>query len=156
MQLFKPNVPTIFYITFSFLLIAGIIFLVVYEHTKEERVAPVYSEMRSYRISQLSDDEIRRLHERSVQDFEKEKREAADQSMEFWAKKRIELEKCKADIAYREKNPSNCTLPIMWQSIGEPDHQSPESIYEIKLMGMCLFVDSVKKAREYGCLPPRR
>lgn len=134
----------------------GIIFLLVYEHTKEERIAPVYSEMRSYRISKLSDSEIRQLHEKSVQDFEKEKREAADQAMKFWAKKRIDLEKCKEDIAYREKNPSNCTLPIMWQSIGEPDHQSPEAIYEIKLMGMCLFVDTVKKARKYGCLPPKR
>ncbi len=143
----------ILYVFLGLLLILAACF-VYWKITEPERMKPDFEVMRTYRISRLTDTKIKDLQIGAK--AEREKRLAAYQEEYdgFWIGKRATLDKCNSDSVFKLRNPNECTLPIMWQSIGQPnENDSVDRIFEFNLMGICIFIDTVKKAKEIGCLP---
>ena len=94
------------------------------------------------------------MYEAAKTDYQLAIKNAQEEAEKFWREKKVELERCSADIAYKTRNPSNCSLPLMWQSIGKVDSsQTVEAFYERRILGICAYVPTVAKAREMDCLP---
>jgi hypothetical protein len=115
---------------------------------------PDVSAMRAYRLSQLSDPQIRDLHRSAREEHDRLQREAKERAAEFWKKHSEECSKASADVAYRARNPEACALPLGWLYIDEPlDGRSVEEIFENNILGVCNLVWTRRDAKKYECLP---
>ena len=122
---------------------------ILYEQSK-----PDYVTMRAYVVSHLSDEQIRKAH---IDAEEYVKREYARQKREdeVWRREKEEkLAPCSVDIAYKERHPGDCEVPLNWASQFEPFALPPIAVmYEQFLMGACASVETVREAKSLDCLP---
>ena len=120
-----------------------------------DRQPPNLAVMRQYRISKLTDDQIREMHAVAESEFAKVQQEAVADGETFWRRYSEECAKTQDDVAYRVRHPDECRLPITWQSIGKPlERRTVEQIFEGKILGICNLVFTVRDAKRYDCLPP--
>lgn len=125
-----------------------------YQFAMEQKEPNPYL-MRRHVVSNLSEEQIRDIHEHSRLRFEKMKAEIEVDAEEFWRKKAESQKKCQADIAFRTKNPRECSLPLTWQQIGQlpPGWRSVEEVFEREIMGMCNYAQTIREAKKWKCLP---
>jgi hypothetical protein len=126
----------------------------VYQFLMDQREPNPYL-MRRHVVANLSDQQIRDIHEQSRLRFEKMRAEIGADDEEFWRRKAESQKKCQADIAFRAKNPSECTLPLTWRQIGQlpPGWRSVEEVFEHDIMGMCNYAKTIREAKKWNCLP---
>ena len=118
-------------------------------------ICPSMSAMRAYRVSRMTDDEIRDARRAAEQEYENEaaraRAEAAARVKKFGEQQRL----C-ADLAYKTRNLQGCSWPLNWPHLGEPTIEfTVNQIFELHLLGICAHVRSAREAREEHCLPPR-
>lgn len=125
---------------------------------KETYLKPDSVQMRAYRVSKLSDAQLVALHDKAVQEFEAHKQQQAEEGKKYWAERAERQRTCEANPASKFRNPIGCyePLPLLHEAIGKPamGWESPEAFFEDEIMGICKYVDSVRKAKEAGCLAP--
>jgi hypothetical protein len=109
-----------------------------------------YQQMRAYVVSRLTDAQIREARRLAALDHAKNIEAAKKAEIESLERDRQRYEKC-GDIAYKTRNPGACTPGIR----AEAQIQSVEILFEQRLMGLCLYANTVAKAKEYGCLPTK-
>jgi hypothetical protein len=118
---------------------------------------PDRQQMRAYRISRLSDQQLISLHEKSVQDFEQHKQLQAEDGKKYWTERAQRQQACESNPAAKLRDPRGCyePLPIEYEAIGKPlvGWESPEKFFEDKIMGVCPVMKSVREAKQAGCLP---
>jgi hypothetical protein len=123
------------------------------EWWRGDSALPEVSAMRAYRISQLSDEEIRELHRLARETHAFLRREAKERADEFWKKYREECGKALDDPAYRVRNPLACNAPL--GNLDEPlDRRPVEVIFDHNILGICNFIWTTRDAKKSGCLPP--
>lgn len=112
-----------------------------------------YAAMRAYRIAQMSDDQIRAAKANAKTDREKlynlavaELRKSEEESSE--SRRHCD------DVAFKERNPIVCQLPITFGLEIQPNVPSEAELYEQSILGVCDWIDTVKEARRDHCLPP--
>lgn len=117
---------------------------------------PDINVMRTYRLSRVTDDQLRAAHQRAAAEAEKQR--AADAAYEKKSRADLiaKLAECNAnmvDPAFRARHPTGCMPPETFSSpFSEP---TADSIFEDMIIGPCQFVRTVHDARDVGCLPPR-
>jgi hypothetical protein len=119
--------------------------------------------MRAYRVSLLSDDALRQLHERarrSVQQLHDENVEVFRRSIAALNARAADCEAHIKDVAYRARNPGGCERRFFgsaedaYQDAIRGTHvQTVEEAFEALIMGLCESVGSVGEAKISGCLP---
>jgi hypothetical protein len=120
----------------------------IYDHRK-----PDYQEMRSYVISRLSDDQIRRACEAAQIQHDKE---YASEKQHIETSRREKAEKCfnpQNDIAFRERHAWECSTEPEELFAIDPMVPSVHQYYEDHLMGFCGYVRTVREAKAHNCLP---
>jgi hypothetical protein len=134
--------------------VIGVAALLVITEVKDRQPSDLAA-MRLYRISQLTDDEIRKMRADAEVEFKKIRQEAAEEGNEFWRKYSQECAKTQSDVAYRVRHPEECHLPLTWQGIGKPlNEMSVEQIFQANILGICNFAFTVRDARKSHCIPP--
>jgi hypothetical protein len=118
-----------------------------------EHDRPSYNEMRRYVISQLTDEQIMRLHEESVVEYEEFKREEQEIAERNAAKQREKYSRCDSDVVYKERHRDECRRPDFIYELPSR-YSSQKELFEDKLMGVCGVMKTVSDARKFGCLPP--
>jgi hypothetical protein len=114
---------------------------------------PDYASMRSYVISHLTDDQIRKARTDALVSFDLQYAKEKKKLDEDINKRDEETAKCLSDPAIKERNAGNCNVPLNWADKVEPMVPSVDQINEQNLMGICLWVQTVRDAKSYGCLP---
>lgn len=115
---------------------------------------PSYTEMRAYRVSKLSDEQIRELHRRAPLEFEESRRLEAEAERKE-AERQSEKARLCADIVYRERNPTDCRMGLITEPVRRHRYSSVQDAYEKLLMGLCVLAQTRAEAIQYGCLPPK-
>lgn len=106
--------------------------------------------MRAYRISQLSDDEIRHRRKLAEVEFARLKAEAAEQYRAYMANYDSECQKVNTDIVYRARNPSAC------KELSSPKsypNKTVDQIFDEYVLEGCDRGYTVSLAIQIGCLP---
>jgi hypothetical protein len=122
-----------------------------------ETPSNLVKEIRAYRISQMSDAEIRKLWETAEEIRQKEEHDLQEERRQR-AKQRAEtLEKCK-DVVFQAReerlcNAARSTFSIL--NIDMPDPRSREAIFEALILGRCNFMNDRRKLIQAKCLPPK-
>jgi hypothetical protein len=106
-----------------------------------------YADMRRYIVSKLTDQQIRDLHKLAEQDREQALTESADETQRAQASAAKKAALC-ADVVYRTRH--DCTPGY---HVETPEVPSVERFFELRLMGVCMFVNKRSEAVEKGCLP---
>jgi hypothetical protein len=115
--------------------------------------APDYATMRSYVISRLTDDQIRKARANALVSFDQQYAQRKKELEEDISKRDEVIAKCLSDPAIKERNAGDCNVPLNWGDNVEPMVPSVDEINEQNLMGVCLWVQTVHDAKSYGCLP---
>jgi hypothetical protein len=110
--------------------------------------------MRAYRISIATDDQIRQWQEES-------RVESANQSASFQAEKATarqedgeRIGRCQ-DSVYRLRHGMECAGPLLPFSSYEKIYvQTPEALFEERLVGSCSIARTREDARRRRCMPP--
>lgn len=119
-------------------------------------------EIRSYRISKMSDQEIREAWEKSAL-MHSQQSNRKTEFVESLARERSEmLEKC-SDLVYRERNPSKCRsprplVPVTDMEQAEFHHsRTRESFYLEAIVGFCFYADKEDRDMllKYDCIPTK-
>jgi hypothetical protein len=110
-------------------------------------------EMRSYLVSRLGDDQIRRARADARSEFERQYAQQKKELEESDRQTAQRLSRCNTDIAFKERNPMDCWVPLTWGTKVEPIVTPVETLYELNLMGPCSLVTTVRQAKHFGCLP---
>lgn len=121
-----------------------VVVAVVWFQTADRREPASKAEMHRYRVSQLSDQELRVLHEKAVM-------ESAMRSAKRAETRALNMERC-ADPAYRARNRTSCSAPITGHGLILPS-VSVDAVFDEMLLGVCAYASSRHDARELGCLP---
>jgi hypothetical protein len=117
----------------------------------QDQRAPDYQTMRQYRISKLSDDQIRSAYEAAQSAFAQSEAHDEEQRRKDNEESTKRMAKCASDRAYAERvGWSGCSFGL---NTGEPITPSREQSYDMIIMGRCMFVNSVRDAKKAGCLP---
>ena len=128
--------------------VIGIAVLSLLKEISDRRPSDLVA-MRQYRISLLTDDEIRKMHADAEHEFQKIQRDAVDEDKAFW--RQYSPARTQSDVAYRMRHSDECRMPLTWQSNGKPlDQRSIEQIFEAKMLGICNLAFTVGQARRYG------
>ena len=119
--------------------------------------APDKGQIRAYLVSKLSDEQLMKLHNNSVREFEEHKKLQAEEGKKYWAERAKRQQACEANPAAKLRDPHGCSepLPITFEDIGKPlmGWENPEKVFEHNLIGLCATVRSIREARQAGCLP---
>ena len=147
----------VFFVLIALLVTLGVggFLVIAQNHDFSRSLTPAdYGAMLTYRARQLNDEQLRKIHADADAEYQRAVADAKRTGEQFW-KRRAELSQQCADIAFRTKNPTDCTMPLRWQEIGTPPlgYESPEVVFERNLMGICSFVETLAKAQKFGCLP---
>lgn len=127
---------------------AALLLTFVYLEVDQEHKPPDYEAMRKYRVSRLTDEQLRDMHAAAERQHSNLLAEAQGQEQAAWARISEQVAQCK-DPAYRARN--NCSGTASY--IPE-DVPGVEAIFESKIVGSCEYVQTVRDARKRGCLPP--
>ena len=123
---------------------------------KESYETPDLGKMRAYRLSLLTDTQVLQLHTRAVADSAKQEQWAQQQDKSFWTGRQRAMDECEANPAAKLRDPDHCFPPI---PLGMMDGgnmalvEPPDTLFEEYVMGICSMVQSVRDARQHGCLP---
>jgi hypothetical protein len=119
----------------------------------QDQAEPPLSAMRAYRLSKLTDEQLRELHARAESEHDRIWQEAKVEGEQFWKKWGDECGKA-ADAAYKARHPEACSLPLTWQMIGKPlDQRTVSQIFEGYVLGACNLAYRMSDAKRYDCLP---
>lgn len=118
------------------------------------RPAPSLADMRAYRISIATDDQIRQWQEEA-------RVESAKQSALFHVGKAqareedgARLGRCQETV-YRLRHGTECAGPLLpFSNYQEVYVQTPEALFEERLVGSCSFARTREDARRRRCMPP--
>jgi hypothetical protein len=116
---------------------------------------PKFSDMRAYRVSKMTDEEIRKAYNDAQEESEKLKREAKERA-EQRKRDYVETRMLCADKVFETRNLQKCSIPItiIGGVIFKPEITPPvEYLFDGRIMGMCNHVGSMAKAYEYDCVP---
>ena len=78
--------------------------------------------MRAFRLKQVTDEQIRKMHAEAQVTLEKYKADAKAREKEFWKHFAETKQKCNSDIAFRKKYPDTCVKS------GQPRTLNPEKV----------------------------
>lgn len=134
-------------IVIAVLLVTGVVWL----QTADRREPVSIGEMRRHLLSQMTDDQIRTLHEKAVLESAEQTARRAEVLASQAQDRDMHLERC-SDPAYRTRNRTSCSTPIMGLGIQMPS-TSVDAVFERMLLGVCVFNRTRHDAREMGCLP---
>ncbi|MGY3578857.1 MULTISPECIES: hypothetical protein [unclassified Bradyrhizobium] len=128
---------------------------IVYQAKRDDWAAADLSEMRAYRVSQMSDEEIRKLRADALAEQENLKR--YDKELRAKALQDIGAHQQRCDdLVYRTRNANECSrgipLGMMYDTTGVTP--SVDQLFEESLLGVCRFVKTRQDARINKCLPP--
>ena len=121
-----------------------VVVAVVWFQTTDRRKPADRAEMHRYRVSQLSDQELRVLHERAVI-------ESAMRSAKAAESRALNAERC-TDPAYRARNRTLCAAPVMGLGILMPS-AGVDAVFDEMVLGLCAYASSRHDAKELDCLP---
>lgn len=121
---------------------------------RDDWAEPDLRSMRAYRVSLMSDEQIRRIHAEAAADAIRYK--AMDQDMREKAIKEVAAssQRC-SDLVYRERNSAECNrgTPIGLMFADSRLTPSADQLFEEAILGICRFVHSKQDARLNKCLP---
>jgi len=140
-----------------------------------EGAKPDYNTMRKYRLSTLTEDQLRALivHARKQraaalaqesESAEKARENSKKEDKDFDERYRaweIESAQCHSDEVFKLKHEDLCNNPpgrshTGWRmSLSGSDVASEEQYIEWEIMFWCDLANTVRDARRYGCLPPK-
>lgn len=112
-----------------------------------DRPAPTMDEMHRYRLSQLSDDELRAMHAEAVIEA-KRLTEGAKRHAEELASRLEEKAAACRDPAYRARN--DCAPGYIVPSMQA--YYSPDEVFTSMINGPCVFARTWKDAIKRGCI----
>jgi hypothetical protein len=134
-------------VTVSCILAASVIALVATDELRK----PDYYEMRTYIVSQMSDDQIRTVDAMAQEKFNQQQMQREKEDREIRAQIANNMENCR-DIVVKERG--KCYIPFNW------DHPSngggwlsKSQIYETNLMWYCSSRRTIWAAKLHNCLP---
>jgi hypothetical protein len=133
-----------------------------------ESERPEYTAMRRYRMSSLSDTDLREIVAKARRDRQAylaqkqaAAKEASEQALKEWeAREKVEAQ-CRGDPVFRLRNEDLCNGPrlgvgyIPGPAVPEVPTPSEDQLVEEYIMGPCLIAATVREARKAGCLAPR-
>jgi hypothetical protein len=118
---------------------------------------PNEARMRAFRLSVLTDENLRDLHTKATAQVEAAHADWDKQIKELVAEREAEIAECSSkifDVAYKTRNyPDGCPRPIWPDGLARPRMQSVSEAYEALIMNGCHFQRTVLEARFAGCLP---
>jgi len=124
----------------------------------EDRKKPDWQEMRSFRISKMTDQQIRDLRAKAETQYQQDVEDQKEMATRFWKEWSALQLKC-TDVVFQSRNKAECEQPLPLDSatMGQlPSyHQTAEEMFETSVMGPCDVAETVSRAREWGCLPKR-
>jgi hypothetical protein len=138
-----------------------------------EGASPDYATMRKYRLSTLSDDKLRTLIAGARKKYAgalAQERESAKKSEQEYAERNrgyderyraweVATAQCHSDEVFRMKNEELCNNPPHFamprMSLNASRVASEEQYIEWEIMFWCDLSETVRQARENGCLPPK-
>jgi len=118
---------------------------IVWFQTADRRAPADRAEMYRHRLSLITDDQIRAVYEQAIIESAARSAQRAEQQVSSWN------ERCD-DVAYRARNRSECSAPILGLGMQMPSER-PDSVFEEMVLGVCAFASSRHAAKELGCLP---
>jgi hypothetical protein len=134
------------------LAIAGLSALVAGAWYWEGSRKPDYSQMRAYRMSQLTDADLETLMEEARSDFAKFSAAAESQRAEQEARNYAKQQAC-TDWKVKARNPEACRPVLQTAPAFSYGRSSVDEVFEMKVMGMCMYAFTTRFARKYDCLP---
>jgi hypothetical protein len=115
-----------------------------------ENAEPSYAQMRAFRLASLSDDQIRELPSIAKKIMEDYKESAEKERKSSEEESRVMRQQCASDNAYRERTSACSHISGL---ITSPITVSYDQAYEMALMGVCIYISTIREARAHGCLP---
>lgn len=113
---------------------------------------PDYQTMRKYVVARLTEAQLNSAHAKAVAEFAAEReRRVAEMERERTEHYRAAA-RC-GEIGFREKNPDVCSTPLSYFYPVDPILTDVHTRYEMKIMGDCMFVQTVREAKALDCLP---
>jgi hypothetical protein len=125
---------------------------IVYEVKRDDWAKPELRTMREYRVSLMSDDQIRRLNADAVAEVDRLRTMDRETKERAQADRAASIQRC-ADVVYRERNPADCRrgpLDLFDLSLPIP---TAAQIFEENILGVCRFMNTKQDARINKCLP---
>lgn len=132
-----------------------------------ESAAPSQTAMRQYRLSQLSDADLKEIVEKARKDRARRvaqmqaaaKEADARQREEYAAREKI-LAQCDSDPVFKLRNENLCRpagggFIMPGPVVPYEPAPSEEELIEGYIMGPCSYVETVREARKQGCLLPK-
>jgi hypothetical protein len=109
--------------------------------------------MRAYRVSRMTNEQIREAYRATEQEFALAKQRAQQEADERVRNYREQRQLC-TDIAYKTRYPQRCSVPLNWLHLGEPKMEfTLDQLFTTHILGICAHVGSVAEARKNNCLP---
>jgi hypothetical protein len=112
-----------------------------------------YHAMRTFVVSRLSDEDLRRFDAQARAKYAAEYAAALEQDR-AWMRQRSEDRARCDDVAFRTRSPAACTMSFGEMMPFDPIIASVAMRVEMQIMGVCGFGPlTVREARRLGCLP---
>jgi hypothetical protein len=121
---------------------------------------PVNDEMRQYRLQGVTDQQLRELHKKAIEEAKMRRERAAREKVDGRQTVEARLDECnarlKADPAFLARQKVCNSLPLLLHG-GHLQYreQSDNEVFEELIMGICRFAGSVHEARALRCLQPK-
>ena len=127
---------------------------VFYEKKRDDWAAPDLKVMRAYRVSHMTDEQIRELNIDAVAEASRFKKMDQETREKAFKEAPASAQRC-SDVVYRERNSAECNRGTPLGLLYEDTHLTPtaEKIFEENLLGICRFVHTKQEARLNKCLP---
>ncbi|MGL3210742.1 hypothetical protein [Bradyrhizobium sp. BR 1433] len=126
----------------------------LYQAKQDDWSIPELSAMRAYRVSLMSDEQIRQLRADAVTEEANLKRSDKVMRDKAWQEIGQRQQRCN-DLVYRMRNANECSrgipLGLMYDAAGLTP--SVDQVFEEALLGVCRFVRTKQDARINKCLP---
>lgn len=123
---------------------------------------PDMAAMRTFRLSNLSDENLRDMHAKAEAEVERRRAEYVSIAQEGGARVNAEIADCQLktdDAAYRARHPGRCgdrsyfTIEDHYARYATFRPRSVDQLFEDMILGPCDSVGTVWEARRVGCLP---